>query len=63
MPVENGSLVPFGRDAKDRDRHLLPSRPAESDIQVAVAIEHGVVDLVEPGGERRRDVDERDRLQ
>ena len=59
MPDENVSRVPFGRDAENRHGHLLAARAAVGDVQVAVAIEHRVVDLVQAGGERRADFDVR----
>ena len=45
--------------AEDRHGHLLPPRPAVGHVEIAVAIEHGVVDLVQAGGVRGCDVDER----
>src|SRR5205085_5646067 len=35
-----------GADAEDRDRHLLTARAAVGDVEIAVAVENGVVDLM-----------------
>ena len=45
-------LAPSGRaHAENRDRHFLPARAAVGDVEIAVAIEHGVVDLMQAGRE------------
>ena len=56
MPDENVSRVPFGPHAEDRHRHLLPARAAVRDVQIAVAIEDRIVDLMKTGGEGRGDL-------
>src|SRR3954470_5530720 len=45
--------------AEDRDRHLLAARAAVGHVQVAVAVEHGVVHLVQSGREWRCDIEMR----
>ena len=41
------------------DRRLLPARAAEGDVEIAVAVVGGAVDVVHAGDERRADLDER----
>ena len=48
-----------GAHDEDGDRPLLPARPAERDVEIAVRVECGTVDLVEPGRQGGADVDER----
>ena len=48
-----------GPYAKNGDRHLLTPRAAVGHVQIAVAIEHRIVDLVQTGRKRRRHLDER----
>ena len=59
MPDENVSRVPFGRTRKIDTGTCWPRRAAVGDVEIAVAIEDRVVHLMQPGGERRRDLDER----
>ena len=42
---------PAGVHAEDRDRSLLPARAADGHVQAPAVVEHGVVDLVNAGGE------------
>ena len=44
---------------ENRHWYLLAAGAAVGDVEVALPIERGVVDLMESGGERRCDVDER----
>jgi hypothetical protein len=48
-----------GANDKDRDRRLLPARSAEGDVEIAVTIEGGIVDLMDTGDQRRPDLDVR----
>ena len=50
---------PVGPDDEDRDRPLLPARPAEGDVEIAVAIERRTVHLMKAGRERGADLDVR----
>jgi len=43
---------------EDRDRRLLTARSTERDVEVAVAIVRGAVDVMQAGDERRPDLDE-----
>ena len=55
MPEENVSRMPLGRTRKiDTGTCLPPRPPGERDVEIAVAVEHGVVDLMQTGGEERR---------
>src|SRR5258708_16396654 len=46
-------------DDEDRHRRLLAAGAAESDVEIAVPVVRGAVDMVHAGHERRPDLDER----
>ena len=62
MPEENVSRVPFGPHPEDGHGHFLPAGAAVGDVEVALAVEDGVVHLVQARRERGGDADRRARL-
>src|SRR5215813_9113853 len=49
---------PVRPDDEDAYRRLLPARSAEGDVEIAVPIEGGTVDVMDAADERRADLDE-----